>query len=351
MSDPRKRAELWFHERATHYVEAQALFHLNQTGVMRMLFESEAPLAAQDIAEKCSLNPEILRVLLEYITGVDALLQQHSDGTFEVTEFGRAVAARYGKHTSEGLQLNLFDVRVGAYGPVWENLGGMLTGEKVYGDNLHRAGHLSERGLYTSARGMAPALLNALPNAPCPIVEIGVETGLLECVARARQGDRLCGLDRNPNALKKCEELAAKEGVTNLDWVEGDLFDPDTWASQIPKAELGVFYSIHMHEFLAVGKEKMVELVDSLGRLFPGWLLVIIEQPRRHESQKETLDEHLWLYSQSNILIHHLIKNGKILYSDDWKNLLEAGAAKVERVESANYLDYEVYSARLGQGS
>ncbi|MGB0592312.1 MAG: hypothetical protein ACPGU1_21720 [Myxococcota bacterium] len=282
--------------------------------------------------------------------GVDTILA-HTPSGYRLTDFGQAVVARYGKTTADGVQVNMFDVRTGAYGPVWSKLSGLLTGDEVYGETLHRAGTYAERGLYTSAKGMAPALLEVLRDASGPVVELGVETGLLECVGQARPELQLFGLDRNRAALDKCAHLAAKEGVDNVGWIHADLFAPDTWTHTLPADQPGVLYTIHMHEFMAAGREAVTELVQELVQNLPGWQLVAIEQPRLNNEARGLISPSRWLYSQSNILIHHLIKNGQILSRDEWIEIFKDGGAPMQTVSPTGYLDYLAFVVRLGGGA
>jgi hypothetical protein len=319
-------------------------------GVIADLGSAEGARDLEALAQPRDLDRRILETLLDYICGVDSILTRTPSG-YLLTDFGQAVIARYGKETADGIQVNMFDVRTGAYGPVWAKLSGLLTGEEVYGETLHRAGTFAERGLYTSAKGMAPALLKTLPEGPCPVVELGVETGLLECVGRARPELQLFGLDRNRDALDKCAQLAAREGVEGVGWIHGDLFDPQAWAERLPRDRPGVLYTIHMHEFMAAGRDALTELIQKLVHLFPGWRLIAIEQPRLEQAARGLISAPRWLYSQSNILIHHLIKNGQILSRDEWAEIFKDGGAPVQTVSPTGYLDYLAFEVRLGDGA
>jgi hypothetical protein len=51
----------------------------------------------------------------------------------------------------------------------------------------------------------------------------------------------------------------------------------------------------------------------------------------------------LWLYSQSNVLIHHLIGNGRILSRDAWIDVgRRAGCSRVSD-RPCNYLGYRAF--------
>lgn len=340
--------EAWFHERATHYVESQILFHLSQVGVFRLLARDKSGATPEALAQDLGLVPSILTTLLEYVVAVDQILVQEPDGRVRFSAFGWALSERYGKETAEGRQFNFFDVRVGAYGPVWGALSDMMRGERVYGEDLHRSGAFAERGLYATARGMAPSLLEALPPEPLTVLELGVETGLLECVGKARSTDVLMGLDRSARAIEECKSQAAREEIHGLTFIEADLFDVASWSRHLPRDKPGVLYSIHMHEFMAAGRTRMVELVELLCHHLPGWKLVFFEQPLPIMANKEATKESLWMASHSNVLIHHLIKNGRILSMKDWTELLAEGGGLEIETRPTGYLDYERIETRLG---
>ena len=122
--------ESWFHEVATHYVEAQALFHLNRCGVFVAL-DSGGASSAPALAESLGLQLEPLSTLLDYVVGVGRLLERDDQGRYGFTAWGLEVLDRYGRRADDGRRsFNFFDVRVGAYGPIWAAMGGLLRGEE-----------------------------------------------------------------------------------------------------------------------------------------------------------------------------------------------------------------------------
>ena len=137
MSAPSPRD--WFHRLATDYVAAQAIFHLNQAGVFAQL--EAGPASASELSRRLRLQPGILAGLLDYLVGVEDLLRRRPRGRYALSRFGRAVLARFGG--AERGRFNLFDVRVGAYGPVWSNLGELLAGRARYGKEVRRDGRLN----------------------------------------------------------------------------------------------------------------------------------------------------------------------------------------------------------------
>ena len=176
MSEKRNfgEAEEWFHQKATDYVVAQAMFHLNQEGVLSALNMSRTSVSAEELAAERNLDSDKLATLLLYLASVDRVFTHEPPDRFALTSFGRTVVQRYGKTTESGLLVNMFDVRVGAYGPVWNSIGDLVSGRSTYGEEVQRKGRFSERGLYATARGMGPSLLEALDDQSGPVVEMGV---------------------------------------------------------------------------------------------------------------------------------------------------------------------------------
>ena len=336
----------WFHTRATHYVEAQMLFHLSQVGVIAELHR--APATAEELAARLQLGVHVLRTMLDYVVGVDDLLQTDERGRYVVTEFGDQVFRRFAKNELME-EFNFFDVRVGCYGPVWHHLGAMLTGAARYGEDFHRVGQHAAEGVSKLSRHMIKPIDESVARTGCRhLAVIGVTPGLIEAIAEHQPGLSLYGLDRDQAAL---DELgAALDGKPSVRLLQGDFFKPETWARELFGADqpaTGLLVSIHFHEFMARGIDAMKALMGALKQQFPGWHVLALEQDRLPESAREDTPETLWLYAHSNILIHHLIGNGKILTREEWLDVLGSGGAAVEAVINAEYLGYHGYLVAL----
>jgi len=339
--------ERWFHERATQYVTAQLFFHLGQSGVFGLLADGE-PHSASELAVDLGLDSEVLDLLLDYLSAVDPVLERASDGAYLLSQFGLEVVDRYGQHKGDALELNLFNVRVGAYGPVWEGVGALLRGEARYGDGVLRKGDESAEALRTICVRMLPGLgglIDAI--APGRLVEVGVTTGLLEGIASERPEIQCFGLDRAAEALEGAAVRWTAAGGSSAHWIRADVFDVDAWASALAEGPPGVLFSVHFHELLAGGDDRFVQLLRDLGHSLPGWRIIALEQPRPERGAQPT-DKVQHLYAWSNVLIHHLIGNGRILSSAEWQALFERGGCRVAAPTALNYLGYEAYVAELG---
>ena len=344
--------ESWFHRRATLYVEAQILFHLNQVGVFGFLSNGGSHTVAQ-IAESLSLDAGVADALLDYVFGVDDILDRDEDGRYSLSEFGRKVVDRFSDMKSDTGQkaINMFDVRVGAYGSVWGNLSKMLTGELRYGKDFHRKGEDAEKAVFKLSMNFWDSLIEHVEELDVSsIAEVGLTTGLLEKVAESYPDRHLYGLDRSPSSIERNAKSASAKGIENVEWVRGDFFEPDVWCKSIDSDDsegAGLIYSLHFHELMARGEESFVEVLRTLKTALPNWKLLAFEQPRLSRTEKERIPETRWLYSQSNILIHHLIGNGRILSSDAWKDLGHQAGCRSVTDRACNYLGYRAFLFQL----
>jgi hypothetical protein len=332
--------ELWFHRRASFYVEAQLLYHLNACGVVGFLHE-KGPQTVSMLAEALDLEAKPLRAVLEYLAGIGPVLTLNAQDEFGLSPEGEQVLKRYSRESDSGLAINLFDVRVGAYGPIWDGVGRLLRGESHVGVDLHRKGEVAAQAVFAVGAQMAPGLGKILAglNGDWEL-EFGVTTGLLSLLAEQEPARRRFGLDRKASALEQAKIQAG--GVGGLSWIQGELFDVGSWAKDLKVQSPGVFFSVHFHEFMAQGPEKVQGLLQDLARAFPGSKLVAIEQPAV-SGESELLN----LYSQSNRLIHHLVGNGHVLTASGWNSLFEGAGLKVLTVESLNYLGYKAFVVEL----
>ena len=97
--------ELWFHERAAFYGEAQVLYHLNESGVFLRLAEDGG--TTEEIAASLGLVEGGLQSLLEFVEGVDDLIARDGQGRWSRSERGRRVLDRFGRMDPDGLRLIL----------------------------------------------------------------------------------------------------------------------------------------------------------------------------------------------------------------------------------------------------
>ncbi len=339
--------QLWFHRLATQYVEAQILYHLNRVGVFQQFDDGEFK-SASELAESLELDPELLETLLDYVTQIDDLLVRDRSGRYALSPFGHAVLDRFSRQTDTGRTINLFDVRVGCYGPIWGALDRLLRGEARYGKDVHRNGELATGAVHTLSGRLWPSLRTAIDQVGARwVAELGVSTALLEETAHACADIDLYGVDRDSEALAAARRRTGAECGARIEWITGDVIEPGAWAGQIYGESPGLFFSVHFHEFLAQPIRRVQKALRELASRFPGAYVLAFEQPRLNGEARHDADETLWLYAQSNVLIHHLIGNGRILPDEQWRDVFEGAGCRVESIRPVGYLGYNAYLFQL----
>lgn len=341
----------WFHSHATTYVETQMLFHVNQVGVLEHL-RVNGPSTVEDIAERLALSAKVLDPVLDYLHGVGDILVRDERRRYFLSNFGHRIIDRFAAPRADGgSQINMFDVRVGCYGPVWANLTAMLKGESVYGRDFVREGRFAEDGVLKLSGKFWPALERIVGDLEVDsVMEVGLATDLLSRLHAKWPPIRLYGLDRNEGTLRAAAERFSetkREGAPDPEWIAGDLFKPDTWSDRVGPSSRGLIFSLHFHEFMAEGQDAVVELLRELRGRFPGWHVVAFEQPILPEASRSRISDVEWLYAQSNTLIHHLIGNGRILTTEEWRRLAKDAGCRVVSDQPCDFLGYRAYLFEL----
>lgn len=339
--------EEWFHNLATRYVEVQIYFHLNQCGVFQKLKSISDP---THIASDLNLDERILRTLLEYVANVGNLLEIHDDDAVHITDFGHSVLNRYSKTNGEMTTYNMFDVRTGAWGPVWHNLGKMLRKESIYGQDFSRSGNFAADGLFKLAAPLISTVQETVELFEATtIVEIGPTSGLLAQLASIKSinGIRLLGLDVKQESLDDARNLADERGNNDIQWLRGDVNEPENWIDRISDGERVLYFSCHFHEFLSHGRPRLESALSKIHNAATTVGTLILEQPRLEQEDKNSVDPTKWLYAQSNVLIHHLIKNAKILSSNEWEEFLRSTGCKSIQVKPTNAYGFNGYVGKV----
>jgi len=344
--------EAWFHRLATEHVAAQIVFALNQAGVWGHL-AAHGPLTSGALAGALGLVPDVLDCLLDYTLQVQPLLVRDERGAYAVSEFGRAVLRRYERVDGDHRAFNLFDVRIGAYGPVWRALEPLLRGAARYGVDVVRDGRFAEDAVYKIGPRFTPSLAAALhASGRGRVVELGVNSGLLERLATACPGVELIGVDRSAAALDRAAR-GVERAAGRARWIRAELLGADDWTRELPTGPDLAVFSLHFHELLAqaqalaLADDAMPRLIGRLRGGRAGARVLVLEQPRLPASARAELGETLWLYAQSNVLIHHLIGNGRILILDAWQALFVEAGCRLVAATPTGYLGYELLEFEL----
>lgn len=339
--------ESFFHEVGTHYVVAEILFSLNQTTILSRLFDA-GTLDLEKVCKEERLNQQVVTSLLDYLSNVTPLFEYSREkSTVHLSEFGQKYLSRYSRRTADGsLHLNFWDVRVGGYGNVWNAVDRLSTNQLTYGVDIKREGQFAEGGVFKTANGFWPAIESTLKMLTDVDVigEFGINSGLLKFVEQKIPQLKIMGIDKSNESIQNFKNIFGESKQIDLKYE--NILNVASWGHGLGRSGKKLFFSVHFHEFMAVdGLVPM--LMRNLKNQFDEPYILSFEQPRYDSTERENMQEHLWLYSQSNILIHHLIGNGKILSRTEWARLFESTGGRILEQKPIGYLGYEMFLVKL----
>jgi SAM-dependent methyltransferase len=180
-----------------------------------------------------------------------------------------------------------------------------------------------------------------LPDGGLNVLEVGCGTGKTACYL-AEKGFRVTALDRHPLMLEKARRRAEQSGVTNVDWVLGDVealpFDPETF--DIVYAESVTVFT-HIPKALA----EYHRVLKPNGRLLDRELVLHerLPEPIQHEIQSFfrmdrmlTLDEWMALLHQAGFRCNR--PNPESF----WSHEPDAGNNDIQELDISALLDPEI---------
>jgi hypothetical protein len=104
-----------------------------------------------------------------------------------------------------------------------------------------------------------------------------------------------------------------------------------------------LYFSCHFHEFLAQGVPAFEQALQVITAQPNTVGILALEQPRPEHALRSSSSPTRWLYGQSNVLIHHLIKNARILYGLEWEELMRKGGCSEVWVEDTKAFGFSAY--------
>ncbi|WP_213531909.1 class I SAM-dependent methyltransferase [Paenibacillus cisolokensis] len=183
---------------------------------------------------------------------------------------------------------------------------------------------LSRLGVASSHPGGFKAtqklLDKALEQGDLRILEVGCGTGKTACYL-AGQGFRVTALDRHPLMLEKAKKRAEKEGITDIEWIQGDVqelpFDNESF---------DVVYAESVTIFTDIPKslEEYYRVLKPGGRLIDREIVLYSEIPE--PSRQEIMD---------------FFKFDKIPSVDEWLVDLRQAGFQCERPKLDEFRSHE----------
>lgn len=280
---------------------ASVLASLDEAG---LLAELEAgPTSGERPEDADRLLPATLRYLAQR-----ELAEQRDDGTFALTERGRAIVKDKGYLV--WLQ--------GGYGHVLASLGDLITGARRYGADVERAGRWVAEGSALIGRDdVAPYAVEILKTIDFTrVVDLGCGNARFLIGAARELGVSGVGVDLSPEACDDAARMIEAAGLSDRVVVRcGDAGDLDA-IPELADADLAVAHFL-LHEIFEHGREALVAYLTKLGAIMPrgAHMLVAEVQPASGAPDERWRPEFTLL---------HAIMRQQLLDADGWHDAFTA---------------------------
>jgi len=279
--------------------------------------EREGGIDCDGYAASRHLDPGILHALCDYLFALKILAKQD----------GRYVLDRQGRFMADTLR-GMFESAY-AYEDVLHELEPLLRRQKQYGVDVHRNPELTARGSGAGGRLFTFPLVGDL------IRRRGFQTVLdLACgdapflidLCRRNPAITAYGVDIASEAIEygrlRVKEAGLEHRITLL---TADMFEIGRIADGLPHVDVVTsFYGFQ--ELLALGKGKVLGLLDTYRRVFPGVTFIICEVPKYSPEELRRRPGGMLEYQLWHALTHQRLAT-RAEWMDLWR---EAGIPHVE---------------------
>jgi 2-ketoarginine methyltransferase len=296
-----------------------ALFNVGLFDALR----GEGTVDVEAFAADRKLDPDVLRTLCDYLYALKILRKQKE----------RYALDSRGRFLVDVLSGLFYSAH--AYEDVLHSLEPLLRQELRYGRDLHRKDEFAARGSGAGGRLFTfPLVIDLIERQGHRTVldlACGDATFLIDA-CRRNPAVTAYGVDIAPQALERGRERARAEGLQNrIHLVAEDMFRAQSLAALIGRVDVVTsFYGFQ--EFLALGREKLLALLQAYREAFPGVTFIVCEIPR---SSAEALRRRPGAILEYHLL--HSLTHQRLATREEWREIWrDAGARQVEE----RYLDF-----------
>lgn len=287
-----------------YYAITEILLALDSLGVLEDL-SARGSASAEELAG----DPRLVGACLDYLAVTTPLLSREG-------------SVYHARPELRGRLLRMLLDTAAAYRPVFRDLRDLLTGEKVYGEDLCRDGARLATASAMLTRGAIPVIARRLAErSVTTVADLGCGKGELLatlCAGGPRQG---FGLDVDPGAVATAR--AHLQGLADVRL--GDLRDPAA-LDHVPREGLALVSVTVIHEFLREGEEAIVKILRGL----PQVPLIVVEYDAvPFDELVATEDEETLLTASFYQLLHPLSGQGDPQPAQRWRDLFARAGYRV----------------------
>jgi SAM-dependent methyltransferase len=234
---------------------------------------------------------------------------------------------RRGKVLTSEIPLARLGFYVEAYGPVIHRMSDLITGQAVYGTDVHRSsGPLSRHCGTVFGSYYTPIILEAMRDRGATrILDLGCGAGQL--LVDACLSDPVVtgvGMDIAPGAIEVARDVARRHGLEDrLEFVVADAFDPQNWPAVCTGADVISGIGV-LHEQLRSGDKAVVDILNAYTRVLTSQGMLLIGEPEPYYDDREN--------DSDFFLVHVLTDQGFPMDRKAWLELIKQTGLSCRRI-------------------
>lgn len=321
----------WSQSIRNGYARAFILFALHDTGVFELLRKGN-PLTVSQIASQCNLLPSLLDGVMNFLYFSDKIL---------IKKGGRFSLSRYGKeYLFTDTVLTMSYGAIGAASCLLYELAPCLRGEKKYGRDFCRPGDLVAKGsFYTSKQNYSWVVDELVGLGVKNVADLGCGSAdILINFCRLNSKIQGTGIDISAGALQEASKIISSAGFSNrIRLVHADITKPSTYKNNLKN--IGAFNAIMViHEFLQNGQQKVIDMLKSMKRLFPGRYFFIGELDPPSEKEYSSMPYPDRIHPLfAHFLSHPLTRGGYCMKKEQWVKLFNKAGIEIVKIKDDFY--------------
>jgi len=337
----------WTQNIRNGYMRAYIHFALHETGVFNALKNGESK-SVDELAAECGIHPYLLNSIVLYVLVCDKIMERDGEKV-RLTEFGRNALF------TDTLMTFVWGA-VGGYSVTLTELIPALRGKVKYGVDFERNGEYLAIGSLLTGRGSHGWVLDYIGKVGTKrLCDMGCGSAVvLTEFLKGNPNLRGVGLDISDGFLTEARRRIKDMGLENrAELIKGDISMPDTYIEKL--GDVDCFNAMMViHEFLAEGDQKVVDILRRMKVAFPGKMMIISEAiPYSEEEFHQLPWENRPHPASSQYTFHGLTWQGIPQKPEVWFKIFEKAGVALEDFQGGHAFNPEgqkmsQYASRMG---
>jgi 2-ketoarginine methyltransferase len=298
------------------FVASKVIWQMMQTGILEDLKHERS---LQAIADEKSVDPQLLKTVLDYLAVEDLLIKEGSaeSPVYRLSDYG----------TRFGLYEGWFNILIGGYENIFSNIATMLR--EGTGTHLRNGKWVGTGSCQISRYDTIPITMEFIrrvkPTATT-VVDFGCGNALYLCtLARELDGIRAVGIEPNRDAyeagLKQIAEFGLEDRV--------HLVNVDALDYEIREEPDFILMGFVLHELIAqIGRDALVTYLRKMARKFSCSYLMVMEVDYDIDN-REVMQSDVGIGYYNPYFLLHPFTDQRLLPKKSWDEIFEEAGYEI----------------------